>query len=123
LANAGGGEGLIIEGFIGVGFVDDFREFRIGAHAVNLDVPITIGPGHAELRALTTPPNTSAVIALTMARGLGMRGDLSLYGRITYVDERGEEFGIRRVSVFRRTWNRESGRFERTGDPDHEYAD
>lgn len=50
-------------------------------------------------------------------------GTLSFFGAIRYVDERGKEFGITRLSVFRREWDGVSRSFKRTGNPDHEYAD
>jgi hypothetical protein len=51
------------------------------------------------------------------------RGKLYFFGAIRYVDERGEELGITRLSVFRRRWDGLSASFKRTGNRDHEYAD
>lgn len=51
------------------------------------------------------------------------RGHLYFFGVIRYCDDRGQEDGITRLSVFRRRWNKAAWEFERTGNPDHEYAD
>jgi hypothetical protein len=123
LVNTGGTLGKVISGFVGVAFVDDFREFRAGVEAQHFSDEFEIGPGAAVLRTINFAGLTGAALSLTRARGLGMRTDgMFFYGRLIYIDERGIERGTARLSVFRRRWDEGARTFVRTHE-DHEYAD
>jgi len=124
LVNAGGGKGTVVDGFIGLEFVEDERVFMLGGGLTHgVEGIEALQSGQSVLRGLVVSNERASVLRMTTAPGLGQTDNLFFYGRLVYVDERGQEFGTRRVSVFRRKWDVPSQRFLRTGNPDHEYAD
>ncbi|MBS0273973.1 MAG: hypothetical protein JSR55_06135 [Proteobacteria bacterium] len=137
LSNIGGSEAKIIGGFIEIGFITDERQFKDTA---GRDLGRTSGAvlGAGELRQFDKDVPTEIRDYCALEEGFYGRfpdarrivtddarstpsGTLYFLGAVTYVDGRGEEFGITRLSVFRREWK--SSGFERTENPDHEYAD
>jgi hypothetical protein len=48
--------------------------------------------------------------------------NLYFFGGVEYTDVRGDEFGIKYTSIFRRVWDPEAERFRRTGSDDDEYS-
>lgn len=140
IANSGGVIASITGGFIALDFVADPREFKAfeGRSLEPLDKHTGFLPGAPRPFAIRTRPLMQQQLA-TMRETLpfpdvreAARRDgapswpgrpLYFFGIIYYTDERGQEFGVTRASVFRRRWNPEIGSFERTGNPDHEYAD
>jgi hypothetical protein len=130
LFNSGGSEANIISGFIGVDFVKDERQFIWGRDEavaeedwITSEGNIVIGPGFPEIRPYAVNDTLAVIFSIAEERRADILGKVYFYGRVVYVDVRGEEFGIKRMSVFRRIWDPVSKGFVRTGNPDHEYSD
>jgi hypothetical protein len=140
IANAGGVTALVAGGFIALDFVNDPREFKdfaerslepLDKHTGFLpgDVrPFAIRTSYQAQQRLITMKHALADETLQIATEWAEEPTwpetpFYFFGVIYYTDERGEEFGVRYATVFRRRWNPETGSFERTGNPDHEYAD
>ena len=131
LANIGGSEAKVTGGFVAIGFVTDHRRFKSMAEG-SLDSVDSANLQAGELRQFDRAvpsdvqyhmrfPNAARILNVDNPRP--PLGKLYFFGSLLYVDGRGEEFGIVRMSVFRREWRPEEGAFCRTNNPDHEYAD
>jgi hypothetical protein len=137
LANTGGSKAKITGGFVAIDLVSNFRQFKAMAgyslgRAFSAEIndgwvePFTIGvPSPVQYR-VTHPSGIFGAPALdspsAMPEGIPESG-VYFFGMLSYADGRGEEFGTVRGAVFRRKWDAQSGSFQRTEGPDHEYAD
>ena len=82
-----------------------------------------IGPGEAVIMPFQLSEYGALGVKFDSAPGLGSRaGEVMFFGRLAYIDERGDERSYRRVAVFRRRLS-DDGTFYRTDNPDHEYSD
>lgn len=113
IANIGGSDATIIDGFTSLNYVRDPRNFKSQDEG-SLDGLKGCKLGAGELKEFTR-----ALPGTTQQDGI-----LHFFGVILYVDGRGEEFGITRRSVFRRIYDNKIKGFRRIPDnPDAEYAD
>jgi hypothetical protein len=125
LVNSGGSEGFTTGGFVGIGFVSDFREFRIqGPQAISIATNVMIPPGGSFLTLHYIPGTLAQSMRVAFEKRSEMKAPLYFFGRIFYIDGRREAGGgIVRQAVFRRCWRAADNSFHRTGDDDHEYSD
>ena len=137
LVNVGGSNAYIVGGFVAMGFVDDPRQFK-DSREVDLDDLMNAQFSAGQLRQFSRPvpdevqkqltkmnmedmfPDSQKIVNLDSPNAGGR--PVFFFGSILYADGRGEEFGVTRLSVMRRRLTKHLT-FERTGVPDHEYAD
>jgi hypothetical protein len=131
LANNGGNAAKITGGFIALDFVSDHRQFKnVSRETIDGTEGVVLEVG--QLRQFPRKVRDEVQFFLRFPDARRVRnlddpdaqvtGDLFFFGALTYTDERGE-FGIERLSVFRREWVQSEQGFRRTGNPDHEFAD
>ena len=127
IANIGGMSATITDGWAALGHIDDERWFQqLGPDGSYVTADLS-GKSVAAGEVIAVEFENVADVALEMigaTAGLGLSIDrLFLFGRFQYVDDRSEEFGVKRLAVFRRWWSVADRAFVRTGNPDHEYSD
>lgn len=124
LFNSGGSGARIIDGFFGIDYVDDERDFIFGGNRAQrlFGEDISVGVALPHLRAIAVSEMLAASLEATNARSASTY-PIYFYGRVVYIDERGEEFSPKRMAVFRRRFTSDHMGFERTENPDHEYSD
>ena len=140
VVNKGQSVAMVTGGFIGLDFVSDLREFKeangrelgpmkISAFKAGQFRPFGFRLNEDTQKKLRYLTNVGAVYnpqTGTVVRDdedYKPKGPFYVFGAIHYTDGRGGEFGATYTSVFRRIWRLDLGGFQRTGDPDHEYAD
>ena len=140
LVNIGGSDAKIVGGFVVLAFVSDERRFKDAREGNRQgldgavfsagqlrqfkgDVPAAIRDQLTRMATLAHFPDAARI--RNADNPAPPMQDIYFFGAIQYVDGRGEEFGVTRLSAFRRLYVIDGplGGFKRTGNPDHEYAD
>jgi hypothetical protein len=131
LTNTGGSDAKITGGFVALNIVNDLRQFKNRTEGdLGSAAGAVLKAGELRQFSRMSPPNVSFCLRFPDARRIKNDdipdlpdGPLYFFGAILYVDARGEERGIERLSVFRRQWMFGAEHFARSDNPDHEYAD
>ncbi|WP_293905716.1 hypothetical protein [Phenylobacterium sp.] len=126
ILNVGGSPATVIAGWFALGNVTDHRHFKDpGVGEVTRVKGMTYERGELRSYKKEIPPEADIARRLTdrLAKPGESGGNFYFYGAFSYADGRGEEVGSTYLSVFRRKWNPLNTQFERTGNPDHEFAD
>lgn len=127
LANVGGSRCVITKGWAALGHVDDERWFKEREHAGLVIEGLegrTFDAGELKRFTLSGAKEEINGQVLSPLSFLERNSsNLYFFGAFHYIDERGSEFGIERLGVFRRRWIPDNTRFRRTNGEDHEYFD
>lgn len=137
IVNKGGSEAKILDGFVAVDFVTDERDFKNpNGRSAGATFEEIFAPGTLKQFSTVIPNDADAFLSRLIGYNyfpelkrirdddhVSFDRDLFFFGFLQYCDDRGGEERNEYLAVFRRVWSKVNSRFERTGNPDHEYSE